>query len=934
MPRTTDLVGREREVDELARLLDDAAAQRGRAVVVVGEAGIGKTSLAEEVAARARDRGMRVAWGRCPAAETPPYFPWHQVLTTVVGDDRLLEPGRFGSRQELAAAVTDALGSTPEGLLVVVEDAHWIDAGSAALLDFVLGALGGQRLLALVTSREERADLVAPGVRLMELGGLERAGTAALLRRFVDAATEGYVDEVQRRTAGNPYFVSEVARLQASRGGRDGTVPVGVRQVLEQRLARLPQPTVALLELASVLGAPDAGLLARIASLAPAVARARLAPAEEAGVVADGRFAHDLMRETLYAGLGRQQRADLHRRVAEHLQAGGPGELARHWYLADGDDALPRAAELSVVAGDFAAAGLAHEQAVGHYRDAVAWGRGSRDVRRRLGAALVHAGRIDEGRELLHRVAEEALRARDAEELALAVLALGGGIGGFEVDVFDGRQLVLLDRALELLPAGDSALRAAVMARLSLARAPVATPGERAALAEEAVAMAARVGAREAEIGALAALCDAHAGPDHVETRLTAAERMLGLAAGNALLELLARRLRIRARLELGDLTDVDADVVGYARVAARLRSATYSWPVALWRGMRAVQRGDLAAGTAYAEEVAALGREAGSENARLMAWALEWSLARQRHDQEALRGLIEVLLGMPEHGSDCTFAILFAQAGDHDRAREHLRRLVAAGLDTVPRNSEYLEHLWCAGEAALLLGEAEAGRLVREALEPYRGLWAVDGYGAACFGRVGDLVDRLDGLEGRSPRPTAEAVFTRTGRLRTLEFRGRGATLPDAKGMRDLAVMLARPGHEVHVLDLVEATDGASDRSGGLGPVLDGRAREAYRRRLEEIEEELDAAALAHDDGTAATLSDEREALLAELGAALGLGGRDRVAADPTERARKAVAMRIGTALRAIEEVHPELGRHLRNSVSTGRFCCYRPEEPLVWTT
>lgn len=942
MPRTAELVGRERELDELTRLLDDAQDQRGRAALLLGEAGIGKTTLAEEVAARARARGFRVVWGRCPAAEAPPYWPWSQVLTGLTGTDDLLVPGAFASREELAAAVTEAL-STAAGehaLLVVVEDAHWIDAGSVALLGFLLGALVGQPLLVLVTSREEPAGLAAPGVRRFELTGLDRKGIATLVHGILGTVSEEYVDEVQRRTAGNPYFATEVARLQASRGGHDGAVPSGVRQVLENRLARLPQATVELLQLGSVLGAPDPVLLGRVQGMGSDEVVELLAPAVEAGVVMADEFTHDLMRETLYAGLGPQQRAAMHRSVAEHLQAAGPADLARHWSLADGPDARTRAAGLSVVAGDVAAAGLAHEQAARHYRDAVAWGRRDLDVRRRLGEALVHAGRIEEGRQVLRQVAREAGSSGNGEVLALAVLAMGGGIGGFEVDVFDGEQPALLEQALTALDPADSALRAAVLARLSLARAAVSTPEERAALAEQAVAMAARVGANDAEVGALAALCDARSGPDHVAARAEAADRMLALAGGNAVLELLARRIRIRAGLERGDLTGVDTDVVAYARTAERLRSATYGWPVPVWRGMRAVQRGDLAAGAAYAAEVAALAVEAESENARLMGWAMEWGLARVRGDTAAVRGLIEVILATPQHGSDSSFAFLFAGAGDPERARHHLDRIAADGLDSIPRNSEYLEHLWSAGEAALMVGHPTVAALVREALLPYVDLWAVDGYGASLFGRIGDLVDRLSGPVVPSPRTGAEApdhaVFVSAGKLRRVEFRGREVTLPDAKGLRDLAVLLARPDHEVHVLDLVEATGGAPAElvPGGVGPVLDGVARQAYARRLEELEDDLDSAALDHDEGRLEALAEEKEFLLAELGAALGLGGRTRVAADPVERARKAVTMRIGTALKAVESVHPELGRHLRNSVSTGRFCCYRPEEPVTWQT
>ena len=151
---------------------------------------------------------------------------------------------------------------------------------------------------------------------------------------------------------------------------------------------------------------------------------------------------------------------------------------------------------------------------------------------------------------------------------------------------------------------------------------------------------------------------------------------------------------------------------------------------------------------------------------------------------------------------------------------------------------------------------------------------------------------------------------------------------------MRDLAVLLARPGREVHVLDLVEASGGPSRAEAGTdtGPMLDATARAAYQRRLVDLEDEIETAARDSDLGRLTTLEAEKEFLAAELAAALGLGGRPRVSGDRVERARKAVAMRIGTALKAIEGEHPDLARHLRNSVSTGRSCSYRPDQEVTW--
>ena len=151
---------------------------------------------------------------------------------------------------------------------------------------------------------------------------------------------------------------------------------------------------------------------------------------------------------------------------------------------------------------------------------------------------------------------------------------------------------------------------------------------------------------------------------------------------------------------------------------------------------------------------------------------------------------------------------------------------------------------------------------------------------------------------------------------------------------MHDLEVLLTRPGQQVHVLDLVEAAGGPNRAEAGAdtGPVLDAAARSAYRRRLADLDRELDEAAVDNDSGRVEQLSREREFLLAELAAAFGLGGRVRVSGDRVERARKAVAMRIGTALRTIEAADPDLARHLRNSITTGRTCCYQPERPVDW--
>ncbi len=173
-------------------------------------------------------------------------------------------------------------------------------------------------------------------------------------------------------------------------------------------------------------------------------------------------------------------------------------------------------------------------------------------------------------------------------------------------------------------------------------------------------------------------------------------------------------------------------------------------------------------------------------------------------------------------------------------------------------------------------------------------------------------------------------AVFTARDGLRRVVYGGVEATVPDLKGLRYLERLLAEPGREFHVLDLVGAPDEA-----GL-PVLDDEAREAYRRRLREVEEDLEEARADHDLAREELAERDREYLLAELSGAFGLGGRARVTGASAERARTAVARALRYSLQRLETAHPLAAAHLSRALRTGSFCSYSPDptRPVDWTT
>ncbi len=187
--------------------------------------------------------------------------------------------------------------------------------------------------------------------------------------------------------------------------------------------------------------------------------------------------------------------------------------------------------------------------------------------------------------------------------------------------------------------------------------------------------------------------------------------------------------------------------------------------------------------------------------------------------------------------------------------------------------------------------------------------------------------------------------VFRRDGEYWTVGYRGLVVTLRDTKGLHDLAHLLAEPRREIHVLDLIaQGTDtrsisSAAAAEAGLAavgrgePIIDEAARAQYKRRVAELERDIDEAQERGDGAAAAAAQAELDALIGELTSAYGLGGRVRRSPDHVERARKAVSRRLRDAMNRVAQTHPRLGRHLDASIHPGAFCSYQPERDTVWS-
>lgn len=397
------LVGRTRELGLLREAVSAATSGAGRVAVVVGEAGVGKTSLATEVAAGAADQGVRVIWARCPAVgQAPPFWLWAQIVRELAtgpsspGDalaafgTQTPEPAAGAdpaARFRLYEAVARLLGeaAAERGLLLALDDLHAADPDSLLLLRYLGTAFARTRVLVLATSRPYAPDSAltaaaaelarTPGFLRIDLSGLDSRDVAALVRRRTGVEpTTSAVATLLRRTGGNPFFLTELLTEPVRRGAGE-QLPPTIRDAVALRLSAVPAATRRCLEVLAVAGDDaEIRLLAEVlGEPVTAVAETLAAAYAENLVVEAGagrtRFAHPLFAEVAYALPAPSRRAALHGWLAgayERLGVAAPAEIARHYGhaagLGHGDDHL----RWLLRAADDAARRLAYEDATAH----------------------------------------------------------------------------------------------------------------------------------------------------------------------------------------------------------------------------------------------------------------------------------------------------------------------------------------------------------------------------------------------------------------------------------------------------------------------------------------------------------------------------------------------------------------------------------------
>ena len=674
-----------------------------------------------------------------------------------------------------------------------------------------------------------------------------------------------------------------------------------------------------------------------------------------------------------------------------------PADLARHAYLA-GDELAPSGVvDHLVEAAKDARRRMAFEEAIGHYRRGLELV--GRDNPRRarlcleLGNVILHFGPVDDAATVYQEAAEVALEVGDPEILARVALTLYGVgdqaagatlkadllraahgklIHGGSVDQSGGKSLdhMAQELILQLIATArsdndDEQLGFSLWTMHDTLWGP-GHAAERQGLTEELITIARRVGDREMEqwansLGWVAALeqgLPSYQDKFNEFVRLSeeGPEPTLAIAAHidrSIIAGMRGRFAEAEAFLARAVETTENSEHPQFAYMTHHLKWALYSiqgdfarldelnrqaveakYPIPeLLEGITAAIRGDadtavrcLAAVDTRGEplgkpflpllmrlraQVAALTRDPGvCERARaeLTQYAGFWMVALYGCD---IAGPVRLWLAMV------------------DAAQERWTAAVD-GFTEAMRSAELLGGRPWVIEAKVGLATALRGR---GSLADKEMAVTLEEEAAREAARLGVLHRAC--AEDPPARRQPGNEFRYTGTVWTLTMSGRTVQLPDAKGLRDLHVLLSSPGTEIPAVRLLNPAGGeevvAASRLGG-DDVLDAAARAAYQRRLSQLDEQIDDATLTGDDGRAAALDAEREALLNELRAAAGLGGRTRRLGDEAERARKTVGARIRDTLRRLDDRHPELAAHLRETVSTGTTCGYHPPHPLTW--
>jgi predicted ATPase len=693
-----------------------------------------------------------------------------------------LEPEQ--ARFRLFDSVTTFLknASKLQPLVVILDDLHWADKPSLLLLQFLARELKDACILVIGTYRDMELGRQHP--LSQTLGELSRQGLSAriVLRglteqdvaRFIEMTTgikppENLVRTVYQQTEGNPFFLSEIVRLLVVEGQLERPqvtssssirIPEGVREVIGRRLDQLSDECNRILTTASVIGREfSLDALEPLSDVSGDQLLELLDEAMAARVInempqAIGQysFVHALIRETLYDEISTARRVRFHRRIGEVLEklyANNPDshltELAYHFFQASPAGNSDKAIDYAIRAAKRATSLLAYEEAAGHYERARAVTELQEEVDEAqrgemslaLGDAHKKAGNNAKAREAFLQAADIARKRGAPEQLARAALGIGTSI--VASGKVDELEVSTLKEALSALGEEDTALRARLLAQLSMAL--YYSPELRDEINQQAVEIARRVDDPAAIVAALYGRHLILDGTPNVEERLAVSTEILGIAerGGNKEMELQIRYRRILDLLELAEMPAVDAEIEAYAKLAKELRQPRYLWLTPYFKASRALTEGRFEECEQLARQAIAIGQRAQDPTAPLLFESMIMVLRMvqgQVEDREA--AIIRYLENYPKIPSQrATLANLYCRIGRREDAEREFEQVAANDFGTLPRDGTWVVTMGNLAYVCSYLSDVRRAALLYDLLLPYAPRQLVTGSAAIGVGSI-----------------------------------------------------------------------------------------------------------------------------------------------------------------------------------------------------
>ncbi|MCK2212491.1 AAA family ATPase [Actinomadura sp. ATCC 31491] len=798
-------VGRDAELSRLTT----AASRTGRfqVAVVTGVAGAGKTTLLRRLEGRLAADGWTTASGACPdSSATPPGWAWVEILRTLIG---MTGPGEYA--QLLAPLLDDAAPDPDEDevsggfrlhravggylagvarrgpVLLTLEDLHWADDQTLALLRALPSLLATSRVMLVVTCRESelddaQSDVLASLARLgpvrVSLSGLDPKAVAELVRATcVREIDEDAVESIVERTGGNPFFVRETVRLLDSEGAADrasatevlSQVPSGVRDVLRRRISRLPSGAQQILLQAAVIGRDvDLDVLIAVAAGDEDAVIEAVEAALLAGLVTEPgpgllRFDHDLVRDTLYSDASRLRRTRLHASVAAVIEQRTPSDvaaLAHHYFLAD---TAEKAVHYAGLAAEQAERRFAHREAAQLWEQAIAafdrsrgdeHGEQPERAKERLRLmlrqirALAVCGDMHAARLLRRQAMDAALPLGDLEITAKVAASLAVPHKGMTRD-FTRTAWEIVDvteRALIELPAGEQRLRASLLTTLALELEGSSSPERGREASLQALELARQSGDPTLIAAALSGRLRQSYDIPAVDARESIGRELLEMAqrSGQMATQALAHLVLMECAAARGDFAVADQHAAAADKLAKQYDLSAPAAVVVWYGGMRQMITGDYAAAERTYREAARMTARAGMLEGR-QDLPLITTFCLHLVDGRAAE-TVDLLADKHHRGAKWTmdaYALALASAG-------HLADAKAVAATRPPVRPDFLYELamtWRA-LAGMLLDDRERMVDCYDKLKPFSDRVAGAGTGVVALWPValtlGDLAIRL----------------------------------------------------------------------------------------------------------------------------------------------------------------------------------------------